>query len=156
MFLKFSRADETEADYLGTQYLYAAGYDPTGAVNIFEKIQSLNRAKPGTVARIFSTHPMDADRIQRTQKEIDRILPDKQEYVVSTSEYRDMRERLIGLNSRRKKDDKDGRPTLRRASGNAATPEEKQDPEERPTIRRRKWPDRCSRVCSSRSCRSSG
>src|SRR5437870_1188439 len=68
MFLKFSRADESEADYLGTQYMYAAGYDPTGAVSIFEKIESLNRSKPGAMARIFSTHPMDADRIQKTQK----------------------------------------------------------------------------------------
>jgi hypothetical protein len=89
------------------------------------------------MARIFSTHPMDADRIQKTQKEIQAILPAKEEYVVSTSEYRAMRERLIGLEHRVKKDEKDGRPTLRRTSGNGTTPGEKPDPEERPTIRRR-------------------
>jgi predicted Zn-dependent protease len=137
MFLKFSRADESEADYLGTQYMYAAGYDPTGAVSIFEKIQSLSRSQPGVMARIFSTHPMDADRIQKTQKEIQAILPAKEEYVVSTSEYRDMRERVIGRDHRVKKDEKDGRPTLRRTPGNGTTPGEKQDPDDRPTIRRR-------------------
>jgi predicted Zn-dependent protease len=137
MFLKFSRADESEADYLGTQYMYAAGYDPTGAVSIFEKIESLSKAKPGVMAHIFSTHPMDADRIQKTQKEIQRILPSREEYVVSTSEYRGMRERLIGLDHRVKHDAKDGRPTLRRTPGDGATPGEKQDPDERPTIRRR-------------------
>jgi predicted Zn-dependent protease len=137
MFLKFSRADESEADYLGTQYMYAAGYDPMGAVSIFEKIESLSKVKPGVMAHIFSTHPMDADRIQKTQKEIQRILPAREEYVVSTSEYRAMRERLIGIDQRVKKEEQDGRPTLRRTPGDGTTPGEKQDPDERPTIRRR-------------------
>lgn len=136
MFLKFSRGDESEADYLGTQYMYAAGYDPTGAVSIFEKIESLNKSKPSAMGRIFSTHPMDADRILKTQKEIDRILPAKDEYVVSTSEYHDMRERLIRLDHRQKKDD-NGRPQLRRAPGNGTTPDDPHDSDERPTIRRR-------------------
>ena len=135
-FLKFTRGDEAEADYLGTQYMYAAGYDPTGAVSIFEKIESLNKTKPGVAARIFSTHPMDADRILKTQKEIERILPAKDEYVVSTSEYHDMRERLISRDQRQKKDDA-GRPQLRRTPGDGTTADDKQDPEERPTIRRR-------------------
>ena len=76
-FLHFSRKDESEADYLGVQYLYAAGYDPTGAISIFEKLESLERKQPGTVARIFSTHPMDATRIEKTEQEIERILPSK-------------------------------------------------------------------------------
>ena len=135
-FLKFTRGDEAEADYLGTQYMYATGYDPTGAVSIFEKIESLNRSQPGAVARIFSTHPMDADRIAKTQKEIDRILPAKEMYVVSTSGYHDMRERLIRLDHRQKKEE-NGRPQLRRTPGAGGAAEDKQDPEERPTIRRR-------------------
>lgn len=142
-FFKFARGDESEADYLGTQYMYAAGYDPTGAVSIFEKIESLNRSKPGLAVRIFSTHPMDADRIQKTQKEIERILPAKETYVVSTSEYHDMRERLIAKDLHRKKE-VNGQPQLRRTPGNGAPAEggpdgkeAKQDPDERPTIRRR-------------------
>src|SRR5947209_9996390 len=87
MFLKFSRGDESEADFLGTQYMYAAGYDPTGAVSIFEKLMSLRKTQPGLAARILADHPMDADRIDKTQKEIQRILPSKPEFVVNTSEY---------------------------------------------------------------------
>ena len=130
-----NRADESEADYLGVQYMYAAGYDPNGALSIFEKIESLRRTKPGIMARVVSTHPMDADRIRKTQQEIERILPDKPEYVVSTSEYRAMRDRVIGLGDRRKSDDGEGRPRLRVAPGSGAPPDQ-DSPAQRPTIRR--------------------
>lgn len=134
-FLKLNRADESEADYLGVQYMYAAGYDPNGALSIFEKIESLRKTKPGLMARVVSTHPMDADRIRKTQEEIQQILPDKPEYVVSTSEYRAMRDRLISLGDRRKTDDQDGRPRLRVAPGSGAPPEQ-DGGGQRPTIRR--------------------
>jgi predicted Zn-dependent protease len=135
-FLKFSRGDETEADFLGTQYMYAAGYDPTGAITIFEKFLALRKTQPGIAARILADHPMDGDRIDRTQKEIDRILPSKPEYVVNTSEYTAMRERLIAAESRRKNEPNDGRPRLKTAPGSRPEGDEK-DKEERPTIRRR-------------------
>jgi predicted Zn-dependent protease len=111
-FLSFGRRDEAEADYLGVQYMYAAGYDPTGVINIFEKLDALNRRKPGTVSRLFATHPMDTDRIQKTQKEIEEILPARNEYVVSTSEYQSMRERVFALGARRKPEQPDNRPRL--------------------------------------------
>jgi predicted Zn-dependent protease len=111
-FLKLSRGAETEADYLGTQYLYAAGYDPAGAISIFEKMESLRKTKAGLWDRILATHPMDADRIDRTQKEIERILPAKREYVVTTSEYMAVRERvLVASKPAARPED---RPTLRR------------------------------------------
>src|SRR5450759_2678410 len=97
VFLHFTRQDESEADYLGVQYLYAAGYDPNGAISIFEKLESLEKKRPGTVTRIFSTHPMDAARIRKTEQEIGRILPAKAEYVVNTSEYTAIRQRMISL-----------------------------------------------------------
>jgi predicted Zn-dependent protease len=65
-FLSFSRHDETEADYLGVQYMYSAGYDPNGAISIFEKLEALNQSHPGAIARAFATHPMDSDRIAKT------------------------------------------------------------------------------------------
>jgi predicted Zn-dependent protease len=135
-FLKFSRGDEAEADFLGTQYMYAAGYDPNGAISIFEKMESLNRTKPGTMAKIFSTHPPDSSRIEKTQKEIQEILPAKPEYVVTTSEYTQMRERLIDAQMRRKSQDADGRPRLKVAPGNGKV-EAQDEKDDRPTIRRR-------------------
>jgi predicted Zn-dependent protease len=137
LFSSFSRADETEADYLGVQYMYASGYDPNGAVSIFEKLEALQKTKPGAVARVFSTHPMDAQRIDNTQKEIQRILPSKPDYIITTSEYRDLRERLIQSQSRRKADDSDGRPHLRVAPGTAKPDDQDSDKDGRPTIKRR-------------------
>ena len=114
--LKFDRKDESEADYLGVQYMYAAGYDPTAAISIFEKLQSLQRKQPGVLDRVFSTHPMDKDRIEKTEKEIGKILPEKPEYIVSTSEYGDMRARLLKQDERKRvtKQEQEDRPTLRR------------------------------------------
>ena len=132
-FLSFDRKDESEADFLGVQYMYAAGYDPMGAITIFEKMEWLERKKPGAISSLFSTHPPDDERIRRTQREIETILPAKPEYVVSTSEYRDIRERLIDLLSAPKGNGKEGRPRLRVGPGTAAPP----DAGERPTIQRR-------------------
>jgi predicted Zn-dependent protease len=56
-FLTFSRAFESEADMLGLQYMYKTGYDPTAFVDFFEKIETLEKKKPGTMAKVFSTHP---------------------------------------------------------------------------------------------------
>jgi predicted Zn-dependent protease len=95
--LSFGRNDESEADYLGVQYMYAAGYDPNGTISIFEKMETLQRRNPGAVSRLFATHPPDAQRIRKTQEEIERILPARPEYVVTSSEYAAMRQRLIGL-----------------------------------------------------------
>ena len=145
-FLNFSRAFEREADYLGLQYLYKAGYDPTSFVDFFEKIQSLEKKKPGTLSKVFSTHPLTDDRIKSAQAEIQKILVAKPEYVVNTSEFDDVRNRLAKLNNRSKIDnDKDSnRPHLRRAPGSGTIPvdetsddKQKPDQDERPTLKRR-------------------
>ncbi len=133
-FLSFSRHDESEADFLGVQYMWAAGYDPTGAISMFEKLESLQRTQPNAVSKLLSTHPMDSDRIAKTQAEIDSILPSKPEYVVTTSEYTNMRQRLLTMENRRKPDDPN-QPRLRRAPGVDGT--DKTDDDGRPTIKRR-------------------
>jgi predicted Zn-dependent protease len=144
-FLAFTRRMEREADYLGLQYMYKAGYDPTSFVDFFEKIQTMEKRKPGTVAKVFSTHPMTDDRIAASQKEIQDILVAKPEYVVNTSEFNDVKARLYSLHNRRKlekgKDDP-SRPTLKRNPGSGTGPvddNDKQpaDQDERPTLKRR-------------------
>jgi predicted Zn-dependent protease len=145
-FLNFSRGFEREADYLGLQYLYKSGYDPTAFVDFFEKIQSLEKKKPGTISKVFSTHPMTDDRIEAAQKEIQEILKAKPEYVVNTSEFNNVKNRLLAMHNRRRVDDtKDqNRPRLRRNPGSGTGPidedgdqKPKSDEDERPTLKRR-------------------
>ncbi|HET8547329.1 MAG TPA: M48 family metallopeptidase [Bryobacteraceae bacterium] len=146
-FLSFSRGFEAEADLLGLQYLYKAGYDPTAFIDFFEKIQSDEKKKPGTMNKLFSSHPLTDDRIKTAQKNIQDILEAKPEYVVNTSEFNDVKARLLAMHNRRKNDPKDpNRPTLKRAPGGGTSPiedkdekkkGEKEDPDERPTLKRR-------------------
>jgi len=140
-FLSFGRHDESEADYLGVQYMYAAGYDPTSSVSLFEKLESLEKKKPGTISKVFSTHPPDGVRLDKVQQEIQTILPAKPEYVVNTSQYAAVRERLFNLQARRKSDQKEEQPRLRTSPGvtSPVDPAGKgtSDSDERPTIRRR-------------------
>ena len=139
-FLTFSRGFEAEADYLGLQYMYKAGYDPQALISFFEKIQAENKKKPGTLSKAFSTHPQTPDRIQKSQEEIRTILPARAQYVVTTSEFDDVKTRLAALENRRKiNDKKEGeRPSLRRTSSSDKTDKDKQgEGDDRPTLKRR-------------------
>ncbi len=145
-FLKFSRGMESEADLLGLEYMYKTGYDPTAFVDFFEKIQTLEKRKPGTMAKVFSTHPLTDDRIKTAQKNIQEILKAKPEYVVSTSEFDGVKSRLMALENRHKIDDKDlNKPRLRKKPGSGTTVDaddkdkgnDKGDEDERPTLKRR-------------------
>jgi len=113
-FLQFSRKDESEADYLGLQYLYKTGYDPGAAVSFFEKLQAKESAKPGTVSKMFSTHPPTGDRIEMSKKNIEKILPDKEQYVVTTSEFNRVKAQLAQLENRRPSPEEANKPSLRR------------------------------------------
>ncbi len=143
-FLTFSRGFEREADMLGLQYLYATGYDPTAFVDFFEKLQTMEKKKPGSLSKVFSTHPMTDDRIKDAQLNIQQNLPSRPEYVVTTSEFNQVKDRLMAMHNRRKVDEPDpNRPTLRRSPG-SGTPvegenkdEQKKDEDERPTLKRR-------------------
>ena len=143
-FLKFSRGFESEADLLGLEYMYKAGYDPTCFVDFFEKIQSLEKRKPGTMSKIFSDHPPTGDRITKAQEMIQKYLKEKPEYVVTTSEFNDVKARAMAMHNRKAIDNsKDSnRPTLRRnpngtidSNGNEQAPQPDQD--DRPTLKRR-------------------
>jgi hypothetical protein len=117
-FLQFSREYEAEADYLGIQYAYRAGYDPQGMVSIFEKLDALEKHKPGALSRAFSDHPATPDRIAATENEIATILPARPDYLVTTSEFDLVKARLARIQNKRGLNDKKGgnKPTLRRTS----------------------------------------
>jgi hypothetical protein len=141
-FLSFSRSFESEADYLGLQYMYKAGYDPNAFVAFFEKLQAREKKKPGTLAKAFATHPQTPDRISKSQEEIGRILPARPQYVVTTSEFADVKARLASLENRRKLvDDKGGnKPSLRRTSTTDKSSDKSGDKggdDDRPTLHRR-------------------
>lgn len=147
-FLQFSQRMESEADLLGLEYMYKAGYDPTAFVDFFEKIETLEKRKPGTMSKVFSTHPPTDARIRATQKNIQEYLKAKPEYVLNTSEFNDVRNRLLAMHNKRKIDNNTdpNRPTLRRApgsntgtvdpgSGNSTSTDS--DDDDRPTLKRR-------------------
>jgi predicted Zn-dependent protease len=115
-FLQFSRGFEAEADFLGIEYMYKAGYDPQALTSFFEKVKALEKHKPGTISKAFDTHPQTPDRIQKTQQEINTLLPPEPQYIVDTSEFVDVRARLFELQNRHGLNDGKGgsRPTLRR------------------------------------------
>ena len=123
-FLKFSREFEAQADYLGVQYMYRAGYDPQAFITFFEKVQALQKRKPGLVSKAFADHPQTPDRILHSQEEIARILPPRDEYTVTTSEFDDVKARLARIeNKRRLTDSKKGaKPSLRKAGTGTGDP----------------------------------
>lgn len=118
-FLKFSRNAEHEADNLGVQYLYAAGYDPTGMATMFEKLNAKNKKKPGSLAKIFSSHPQSLERRDESLALVARF-PEKEEYVISTSEFQRVKAHLLKITNAKAGIPSDldegepGRPTLKR------------------------------------------
>jgi predicted Zn-dependent protease len=139
-FLKFSREFEAQADYLGVQYMYRAGYDPSAFVSFFEKIQAMEKKKPGTISKAFDTHPQSADRIEKSQEEIRKILPSKPQYVVTTSEFDEVKARLASIENRHKVlDPKDAnKPSLRRTSSTSdPNAGDTKSDDDRPTLKRR-------------------
>ena len=124
-FLKFTRGAEEEADKLGVQYMWAAGYDPNAMATMFEKLEAKNKKKPGTIAKLFATHPAPPDR-RASAIALAARFPEKEEYVISTSEFQRVKNRLLRLSNARASsagaiagtDDSGtpGRPTLKRRS----------------------------------------
>ncbi len=144
-FLKFSRDFERQADFLGIQYMYRAGYDPQGLPSMFEKIEHLQKTKPNLVEKTFSDHPQTPDRILATQDEISHLLPPKDEYVITTSEFDSVKARLARIENKRKLRDgqNEKKPSLRRAStspdanGQTGQNGQSSSDDDRPTLHRR-------------------
>src|SRR6266702_7780430 len=140
-FLKFSRGFEAEADYLGVEYMYKAGYDPQAFISFFEKVQAQEKKKPGTISKAFGTHPQTPDRIEKSQVEIARILPARAQYMVTGSEFDEVKARLAAIENKHKlNDERDGKkPSLRRTSSTDknGTDDKTTKDDGRPTLKRR-------------------
>jgi predicted Zn-dependent protease len=150
-FLQFTRTDEAEADYLGLEYMYKAGYDPNAFVAFFEKVASDEKKQPGTIPKIFATHPPTPERIKASQKEIATVLPQREEYIVTTSEFDVVKHRLQMIEANVKVNDKNpNKPSLRKKTAQTTAPQPgdtsttgsdpNSDPD-RPTLQRRPDPN---------------
>jgi len=145
--LKFSRGAEEEADRLGVQYLYASGYDPTGMATMFEKLASQNRKKPGTLAKLFSSHPQSLDRRDTSLKLVARF-PEKDEYVISTSEFQRVKAHLMRITNAKAgvtldvDSTESDKPTLKRRQpdSDSTTDNPSQENIEKPQLKRRNDP----------------
>lgn len=158
-FLKFSRGAEEEADMLAIQYLWAAGYDPNAMATFFEKLETKEKKKPGTIAKIFSTHPLVDDRIDKVKALLARF-PDRSEYTINTSDFNRVKSRLVSITNARSVSARAGgtsnerdsqRPTLKRRqpnspdgtnpdSGTATPTSTEPEKNERPTLKKNDKP----------------
>jgi predicted Zn-dependent protease len=138
-FMRFSRGFESQADYLGVEYMYKAGYDPQAFLSFFEKIEAKEKKKPGTIAKVFETHPPTPERMKAAQEEIASILPSRPQYILNTSEFDDVKARLAAIeNGHKMKGEEDSKhPTLRRAQGKPNNPDDADAGDQRPTLKRR-------------------
>src|ERR1700723_1056603 len=147
-FLQFTRVDEREADYLGLEYMYKAGYDPNSLVSFFEKVAADEKKKHGTIPKVFWTHPSHPDRIEASQKKIATVLPQRDEYIVTTSEFDVVKKRLQMIEMNMKVNDKNpNAPKLRKKTGTndpGSTTTSGSDPNsdpDRPTLQKRTDPN---------------
>jgi beta-barrel assembly-enhancing protease len=149
-FLQFTRTDEAEADYLGLEYMYKAGYDPNAFVAFFEKVATDEKKQPGTIPKIFSTHPPTPERIKASQKEIATVLPQRTEYIVTTSEFDVVKHRLQLIEANVKVNDKNpNKPSLRKKTaqtqapqpGDTSTSSDPNSDPDRPTLQHRTDPN---------------
>jgi beta-barrel assembly-enhancing protease len=124
-FLAFSRGAEGEADFLGLQYMYKAGYDPGAAVSFFEKLQARENAKR-KVSGLFSTHPQTEERVAETKKNIENFLPPREQYLVTTSEFSKVKALLAKLENERTPSERDRAPSLRRPAPGRRTPRDEE------------------------------
>jgi len=112
---KFSRESEYEADLLGIEYAYSAGYDPEALLSALEKLHAMEASRSATFAKVpgyhfashlpfhdkvsrgLSNYPLTEDRIQRLQTEISTFLPGRNDYILDTNEFQEIKAHLVSL-----------------------------------------------------------
>ncbi len=138
-FMKFSRSFESEADYLGLEYMYKAGYDPQSFISFFEKVEAKEKKQPGILSKAFASHPPTPDRIAKSQAEIKDLLPERPQYIVDTSEFDSVKARLAAYENRKKvlaPADQE-KPSLRQTKTADSTTGTQNPNDDRPTLSRR-------------------
>jgi predicted Zn-dependent protease len=134
VFSKFGRNFEAQADYLGIQYAYKSGYDPVGMINFFEKLEALEKKRPGFVTKVYGDHPQTPDRVAKSQHEIATILAPRDQYIVDTSDFEQVKKRLaLIMKHRPVKDTNAETPQLRRTVDDKSP----QQDDDRPVIKRK-------------------
>ena len=136
---KFVRDSEYEADLLGIEYAYAAGYDPQALLDALEKLHAMEVTRNaafakipgyhmftklpfhGKIAKSFASYPLTEERIQRLQSEISTFLPTRKDYVLDTEEFQQVKSILLASQApvlrRHSASDEDNKgPVLRRSS----------------------------------------
>jgi len=137
VFSKFGRNFEAQADYLGIQYAYKAGYDPNGMINFFEKLEALDKRRPGFATKLYGDHPQTPDRIAQSQREIGTILPPREQYMLSSSEFEQAKKRLALIMKHKLPKDA-AKPDLRRTAGDKDPDQnDKNQNGDRPVIKRK-------------------
>src|ERR1700686_4136616 len=134
---KFARDAEYEADLLGIEYAWAAGYDPKALLEALEKLHAMEVKRSALFAKIpgyrlatklpfhskviqsFASYPLTEDRISRLQSEMFTFLPDRKDYILDTNEFQEVKSRLLAsrtpvLHSSGSGDDDKKGPVLRR------------------------------------------
>jgi predicted Zn-dependent protease len=139
-FLQFQRDFEEQADWLGVEYVYRAGYDPQQMVAFLQKVETLEKTKPRLISKTFATHPQTPARVERTEHEIATILPPQREYIVDTSEFHAIQTRLTRMENRRpvKPGANPNEPTLRRVGASPAPVAPVSGDDERPKLNAQK------------------
>lgn len=107
--MKLRREAEREADFLGLEYQYATGYDPLAFVQFFERLHREGDEKQNFIAKLFATHRMTEDRIRRAEKEIPTLLPRRDDFIVDTGEFQEVKSRLANIMLGQRKSE-DGSP----------------------------------------------
>jgi len=93
-FASYSRADENEADNYGIQYMVKAGYDPEGAITMFEKLASMSQGDPNFFEKLSMSHPETKERIAKSKALIQSMRPLPQGLYLNSEKYKIMRARL--------------------------------------------------------------
>jgi hypothetical protein len=71
VLLRYSRTAESQADVMGTQVLYDAGYDPRAMAQFFEKLEGESKGK--NPPEFFSDHPNPEHRVGRVDEEVEKL-----------------------------------------------------------------------------------